>query len=148
MSERGHRRIMYQHLALVILKSMGLAVMIRRRCQAKTIFGRPSKRHGTYVPCSVSGTDYASIFSFAFFRCVVAAATMLCSPTNSRLWQFRATGVQHVSLTVAIRTQLRNHMKRRDNSSLQPVAPGKKAAPATTFSVQASPLPRSLHLAP
>jgi hypothetical protein len=127
---------------------------------------RHLKVYGTrsYDPSTVSGKDYFwtteqvsrdlcplcgvwhglrfNIFFCFFFRCVVAAATMLCSPTNYRLQQFRATGVQPVSSTVATRTRLRNHMKRRDNLSLQPVAPVRIAAPATTFSVQASPLPR------
>jgi hypothetical protein len=73
------------HLALVILKSMGLEVMIRRRCQAKTIFGRLIERHETYVPCSVSGTDHTSIFFLLFSAALICGCNdaLLSDPLSS-----------------------------------------------------------------
>jgi hypothetical protein len=60
--------------------STSLAVVIRRRCQAKHLLDDLFERDRTYVPIAVSGTTEIRYF----FAEQIEVATMLFSPINLR----------------------------------------------------------------
>jgi hypothetical protein len=77
--------IMYQHLAPVIHKVYGTCSYDPSTVSGKDYFW--TSEQASEDLCPLFGVWHGLRFNifFAFFRCVVAAATMLCSPTHSRL---------------------------------------------------------------
>ena len=125
-----------------------IAVMIRRRCQAKIILGRSSKRHETYVPCSVSGTDHASIFFLVFFRRVDCGCNDALLPD-----QLSSVAIpRHRSSTRRFNSRYPHAVSQPHETLRQFVTPTSRARQLQQrrrrHFLQALPLPRSSHPAP